>query len=77
MEEKNQVPFSEERIAKNPAVNLKLVNEAHRVRKELEKLGVWEDHGSRVRSPFEPNPTLQPHEQRIEQLISQDIESTY
>ena len=63
---------TDDQLAKNPAVNLKLVHEAYRVRKELDDLGVWEDSGSRVRSPFEMRPDLEPHGRKMEQLISQN-----
>ena len=72
MAKNDQLPFTEDQLAKNPAVDLKVVKEAHRVRKELGDLGVWEESGSRVRNPFEITRAPRPHGQRIEQLISQN-----
>ena len=63
--------LTEGHIAKNPAVDLEMVKEAERARKELETLGVWEESGSRVRNPFEITPDLKPHGQKIAQLIAQ------
>ena len=71
METGNRLMFPEDRIAKNPSVDLKLVKEAERARKELESLGVWEKTGSRVRNPSEIKPDLRHHRQRIAQLIEQ------
>ena len=71
MEDRKHLLFTEERIAKNPAIDLKVVNEAQRARQELEALGIWEEDGSRVRSPFEIRPGLKPHTQRITQIIAQ------
>ena len=44
--------ITEDQIANNPSVNIKMVNEAERARRELKNLGVWKETGSRVRNPF-------------------------
>ena len=64
--------FTDEQLAKNPAVNLKLMHETYLVRKKLDDLGVWQNSGSRVRSPFEMRPDLEPHGRQMEQLMSQN-----
>ena len=51
MPKKDQPILTEEQIAKNPAIDPKIVKEALQMRRELENLGVWEDSGSRVRKP--------------------------
>ena len=63
--------IADEKLERNPAVDLKLVNEVYRLSKELRDLDLWEETGSRVRSPFETRPHLKPHSLEIEQLISQ------
>ena len=50
----------------------KIVEEALQMRRELEKLGVWEDSGSRVSNPFETKPTLKPREESRSRLITQN-----
>ncbi len=72
MVKSNQSPFTEDQLAKNPSVDPKVVNEAYRIRKELEDLGVWEESGIRVRNPFEIKPDPIPHGQKMEQIISQN-----
>ena len=72
MDGRKPLPFAEDRIAKNPAIDLTLVNEAQRARQELEALGVWEESRSRVRNPFEIRPGLKPHSQRMAQLLAQN-----
>ena len=71
MQSASRFMLTEEQIAKNPAVDPKVVKEAERARKELETLGVWEENGSRVRNPFEIKPDMRPHGQQIAQLITQ------
>ena len=63
--------LTEEQIAKNPAIDPKVVREAERARIELETLGVWEESGSRVRNPLEIKPDLRPHGQKMAQLMTQ------
>ena len=63
--------LTEEQIARNPAVDSKIVKEAQRARKELETLGVWEDNGSRVRNPLGIKPDLRPHGQKMAQFMAQ------
>lgn len=63
--------LTEEQIAKNPAVDAKVVREAERARKELETLGVWEEIGSRVRSPFQVGPDVNRNEMNRGYLITQ------
>lgn len=63
---------TEEQIAKNPAVDPKIVKEAQQMRRELEELGVWEDSGSRVSNPFETKPTSKPREESRSRLITQN-----
>ncbi len=72
MLKEHQLKLTEEQIAKNPAVDPKIVNEALQMRRELEKLGVWEDSGSRVRNPFETKPTLKPRRENRSRLITQN-----
>ena len=62
--------LTEEQIAKNPAVDSKIVLEAERARRELETLGVWEDNGSRVRNPLGIKPDLRPHGQKRAQFMT-------
>ncbi len=71
MESDTRFLLTGDQIAKNPAVDAKVVKEAERARKELEALGVWEESGSRVRNPFEVKPDLRPHGQKIARLIAQ------
>ena len=52
--------LTNEQLKGNPAVDPKIVEEALKMRRELEKLGVWEYSGSRVRNPFETRPGLNP-----------------
>ncbi len=33
------------------------INEARRIREQLESLGVWEHKGSKVRNPYYPSPS--------------------
>ena len=63
--------IADETLERNPAVDLKLVAEVYRMSKELKGLDLWEETGSRVRSPFEIVPHLNPHGLEIERLISQ------
>lgn len=63
--------LTEEQIARNPAVDPKVVGEAERARKELETLGIWVETGSRVRNPFEIKQDPKPHGQKITQLMAQ------
>ena len=72
MSRKDRLMLTEEQIAKNPAVDPKIVKEALQMRRELEKLGVWEDSGSRVSNPFETKPALKPREERRSRLITQN-----
>ena len=65
MENNNRSLLNEDRLEENPAVDSRVVREAQRARKELESLGVWEESGSRVRSPFEFNPDLSPYLQAV------------
>ena len=65
MENNNRSLLNEDRLEENPAVDSRVVKEAQRARKELESLGVWEESGSRVRSPFEVNPDLSPYLQAV------------
>lgn len=67
----SQLLFTEEQLAKNPAVDLQTVNEAERARKQLESLGVWKESGSRVRNPYEIKPDMRAHGQKINQLMAQ------
>ena len=71
MQSNSRFMLTEEQIAKNPAVDPKVVKEAERARKELETLGVWEEGRSRVRNPFEIKPDTGPHGQKIAQLVTQ------
>ena len=71
METGNRLLFTEDWIAKNPSVDLKVVKEAERAREELESLGVWEETGSRVRNHFGIKPDLRPYRHRLAQLIVQ------
>lgn len=64
--------LTDNQIAKNPAVDPKVVKEALQMRRELEKLGVWEDRGSRVRNPFEPKPALKQRGEGKSRLITQN-----
>ncbi len=72
MLKEHQLMLTEEQIAKNPAIDPKIVKEALQMRRELEKLGVWEDSGSRVRNPFEIKPALNPRGQSGNRLITQN-----
>ena len=63
--------FTKDQITKNPAINIELVTEAERARKELETLGIWKKEASPVRNPFEVKPNPRSHGQKISQLISQ------
>ena len=71
MQSVSRILLTEEQIAKNPAIDIKIVKEAERARKELESLGVWEEVGSKVRNPLEIKPDLRTHGQRIAQLMAQ------
>ena len=71
MESSNLLLLTKNQIANNPAVDLEVVNEAERARKELETLGIWKENGSQVRNPFGIKPDLKPHNQKIAQLIAQ------
>ena len=73
MESDNRFLLAKDQIAKNPAVDPKVVKEAERARKELEALGVWEESGSRVRNPFEVKPDLRSHGQEISQNLMCDF----
>ena len=55
MPRKDRLMLTKEQIAKNPAVDPKIVEEALQMRRELEELGVWEDSGSRVIIPLKPS----------------------
>lgn len=72
MPRKDRLMLTEEQIAKNPAVDPKIVEEALQMRQELEKLGVWEDSGSRVSDSFETKPTLKPRGKSRSRLITQN-----
>ncbi len=65
MPRKDRSILTEEQLAKNPAVDPKIVEEALQMRRELEKLGVWEDSGSRATNSFETKPALKPHRSRL------------
>ncbi|WP_446831771.1 hypothetical protein [Candidatus Foliamicus sp.] len=60
MARKTSFLLTEEQFAKNPAVNRKVVEQALEMRSELERLGVWQDSGSRVTNPFATKPTVKP-----------------
>ena len=49
---------TKERLEENPAVDSDIVRQALKMREELERLGLWEDSGSRVRNPFETQPEM-------------------
>ena len=66
-----ELRFTKDQIAKNPAINIKIVTEAERARKELETLGIWKKGESPVKNPFGIKPNPRSHGQRIAQLISQ------
>lgn len=70
MPRKDRLMLTKEQIAKNPAVDPKIVEEALQMRRELEELGVWEDSGSRVSNPFETKPTSKPLEESRSRLIT-------
>ena len=72
MPKEQQQMLTDEQIAKNPAINPKIVKEALQMRRELEKLGVWDDSGSRVRNPFEIKPALKPGGESRSRLITQN-----
>ena len=71
METITRILVKEDLITKNPAINLDVVNEAERARRELESLGVWKDSGSRVRNPFEIKPDPRPHGKKLARLMAQ------
>ena len=71
MDSSTQDLFTEDQIANNPSVDLKVVNEAERARRELENLGVWKETGSRVRNPFGTKPDMRRHGQKIARLMNQ------
>ena len=71
MQSVSRVFLTEEQIAKNPAIDSKVVKEAERARRELETLGVWENNGSRVRNPLEIKPDPRPHGQKMARLMTQ------
>ena len=72
MPKKDQPMLTEEQIAKNPAIDPKIVKEALQMRRELENFGVWEDSGSRVRNPTEVKPASNPRGQSGNRLITQN-----
>lgn len=72
MPRKDRLMLTKEKITKNPAVNPKIVKEALRMRRELEKLGVWEESGSRVSNPFETRPALKSRGDSRSRLITQN-----
>ena len=72
MPKKDRLMLTKEQIAKNPAVDPKIVEEALQMRRKLEELGVWEDSGSRVSNPFETKPTSKRREESRSRLITQN-----
>ena len=75
MESSTQELFTEEQIANNPSVDLRVLSEAERARQELENLGVWKETGSRVRNPFGIKPDMRRHSQKIARLMNQSESS--
>ena len=71
MESSTRLLFAEDQIANNPSVDLSVINEAERARRELESLGVWKETESRVRNPFGMKPDMRPHGQKIARLMAQ------
>ena len=71
-EDNRPPPITADQLAKNPSIDMDVVKQAHRARRQLEEMGVWEEGGSRVRSPFDVKPDIRPHNQRMRQLISQN-----
>ena len=63
--------LTQEQVAKNPAIDPKVVKEAEQARRELEILGFWEESASRVRNPLEIKPDPRPHGQKIARLMIQ------
>ena len=55
MTDEDKSLFTEEQMSSNPAVDPKLVAEAMQLRREMERLGVWEEIGP-VSSSFRPRP---------------------
>ena len=71
MQSVSRILLADDQVAKNPAIDSKVVKEAERARRELETLGVWEDSGSRVRNPLEIRPALRQREQKTPQRMIQ------
>ena len=71
MDSNARLLLTENLIARNPSVDLDVINEAERARRELERLGVWKDTGSRVRNPFGIKPDMRTNGQKISRLIAQ------
>lgn len=71
MKTATQLTVTEGEMAKNPAIDPKVVSEAEQTRRELERLGVWKEIGSRVRSPFETTPDIRSHRKKMAQLVAQ------
>lgn len=72
MAKEDPIGLTADQLAKNPAIDINVVNDARRVREQLEELGMWEEGGSRVRSPFDIRPGSRLHGQRLQRLTSQD-----
>ncbi len=68
MESNTQLWFTEDTIANSPSVDLNVIKEAERARRELENLGIWKESGSRVRNPFWIKPDMRTPGQKIVQL---------
>ena len=69
---KDELILTEEQIAKNPAINPGIVKEAIQMRRELEKLGVWEDNGSRVSNTTVTKPISKAYRESKSLLITQN-----
>ena len=63
--------LTDTQLARNPAVDLKVIDEAVRARKTLEAMGVWEETGSRMINPLVIRPEFLPRGKGIDRLIAQ------
>ncbi len=60
MKTNDKLVLTKEQLVENPAVNPGIVKEALKMRLELERLGVWDNSGTRVVSPSEIRPAKNP-----------------
>jgi len=71
MKSNDKLALTKEQLAENPAVDPEIVEEALKMRLELERLGVWERSGNRVVCPPENRPATNPFGSTRRQFVTQ------